>query len=81
MSFELRVGLDHIQEELMNASIVAELWMKRCREQRAFANKRWIIATAGKDLNAFPDAADARCADKHHLHRSTGELGFSVQDG
>lgn len=71
---------DHVEEELMDAGVVAQLRVEGCGQQMVLADEDRIVAAGGEDLDTGSGAGDAGSADKDHLQRSPGEPGFALHD-
>lgn len=65
---------DHVEEELVDASVVSKLRMKGCGEQVAFADEDGVAIAAGQGFYRRAGSHNARGADKDHLKLAAGEL-------
>lgn len=64
----------------MDAAVLGELGVEGGCEDAAGPNEHRIVVTAGKDLDARPEARDSRRADEDHLHGAAGKNSGGVED-
>ena len=65
----------------MNARVVRQFGMERCRHHIALPHQDRIAAARGKNLDASADVLDARRADEDHLQWLGAERARRLDDG
>ena len=75
------MGLDEVEEELVDAGVAAEFRMEGGGHQVTVADEHWIIAATGEDLDLRSDSGDAGSSDEDHLQRFGAEGGRREDDG
>ena len=72
---------NEIEEELVDAGVVAQLGMEGGCEDVVLADEDGVVFAGGKGFDSGTGAGDARGADEDHLQRAAGEFGIRVEDG
>ena len=72
---------DKVQEELVDAEIVAEFGVEGRGQNVALADEDGEVFAGGEDFDLGTCARDAGCADEDHLELRAGERGGLGEDG
>jgi len=72
---------NEVQEELVNAGVVAELGMKSGGEDVTLTDEHGVCFARGEGFDGCAGAGDAGGADEDHLEGAAGESGVGVEDG
>ena len=75
------MGANEIEEELMDARVVAEFGMEGGGKDVVLADENGEAVAGGEGFDFRAGAGDARSADKDHLEWAAGEFGWDGEDG
>lgn len=75
------VFADEVEEELVDAGVVAQLGVEGGGKEVAFADEDGVGVASGEGFDFLSSAGDTGGADEDHLERAAGELGIDLEDG